>query len=230
MKYTQIFFDLDHTLWDFEKCSAETLQELYYKYDLGEEGNIGPEEFVHIFHQVNAELWDKYNHHLIDKAYIRENRFKDVFRRLGMPAYARHQEVGDEYLANCPRKPYLIPHTLELLDYLAGKYPLHIITNGFHDVQHIKMSSSGILGYFKTVVTSECSGHRKPDPRMFDYALKQAGCLPAQAMMIGDNAETDVQGASDFGIDAVFYNPDALFHKAKPKYEIKSLKALMSIL
>ena len=230
MPYQHIFFDLDHTLWDFEKNSSETLTELYFEYDIGYHGNIDEQTYIQAFREVNRELWTKYDKSQIDKEYIRTKRFELIFGRLGIDPKKIASNIGDVYLFRCPKKPHLLPHSKEILDYLSKNYQLHILTNGFNDVQAIKLKHSGISHYFQTIVTSESTGHRKPSQEIFEYALEQAQAPLQHSLMIGDNLDTDIEGALRIGMDAVFYNPDQVFHKKTPRYEIKCLRELGGIL
>ncbi len=228
--YQHIFFDLDHTLWDFERNSTETLRELYIEYDIGAAGNVDEDTYLEIFRDVNRWLWTEYNHSRIDKQYIRERRFDLMFQRMGINPKDMPNNLGEVYLYRCPTKGHLLPYAKEILDYLAPKYTLHILTNGFKDVQGIKLESSGINGYFKTVVTSECTGQKKPSPEIFHYALGQAKAELPFSLMIGDNLDSDIGGAIGVGLDAVFYNPSKIFHQKTPKYEIEDLKNLEDFL
>jgi putative hydrolase of the HAD superfamily len=230
MAYRHLFFDLDHTLWDFDRNSEETLLELYREFDLGYLANVGEEDYLLTFKEVNRWLWDQYNHSKIDKEFIRSRRFELIFGRLGVPKEEVPPALGDLYLQRCPQKPHLLPHSKEILDYLAGQYTLHILTNGFNDVQHTKLRCSGIREYFQTVVTSECTGHKKPSPEIFGYALQQARGEAAESLMIGDSLDADIEGAHRAGIDSVFYNPDRLFHQKTPRYEIRNLLEMKDFL
>lgn len=212
--YKHIFFDLDHTLWDFDRCSAETLLELYDKYRLDRVADLHPDEFLEAFSEVNYHLWGLYNHNQIDKQYIRDNRFILIFRALGISEDLVPTGIGQEYLYRCPQKPYLMEHTHEALEHLLSKsYRLHILTNGFSDVQQIKMKSSGITHYFDCVITSECTGHKKPSKEIFEYALQRAGAHTNNSVMVGDSLDADIRGALNAGIAPVFYNPGKKTHQ-----------------
>ena len=127
-------------------------------------------------------------------------------------------------------KPNVIPHAHDILEYLSPKYQLHIISNGFDDVQHSKMKASNIYEYFNVIVTSDSSGHRKPQKGIFEYAMSQAGATKDNALMIGDNIETDIVGAQNASMDHIFFNPSKHKHSLKVTYEIDSLKQIMNIL
>ncbi len=229
-QYQHLFFDLDHTLWDFERSSAETLTDLYTKYRLNELGIRTVSEFLEAFSMVNSLLWNLHNQSKADKAYIRQNRFKMVFGRLGLPESSLPTGMADEYLTICPTKPYLIDHAHTVLQALAGKYRLHIITNGFDDSQTLKLKSSGIYHFFENIVTSESTGHTKPAAEIFEYALMKANAHASTSLMIGDNPDTDIKGALLVGMEGILYNPESKPHPYLVKLEIKHLSELLSFL
>lgn len=230
MSYQAVFFDLDHTLWDYETNSAEALVELYHHHRMAERGAKSLDDFLKVFQEVNKRLWVLYDQGLIHRDVIRLERFKEVLERINLPDYPLSLQLSDQYLQLSPRKPGLMPHAKEVLDYLYEKYPLVIITNGFVDIQATKLSSSGIAHYFKSVVTSEEAKHKKPSKEIFDYALREHGVRPHQAVMIGDNLITDIQGAKNASIDTIFYNPNLEHHEAEVTHEINSLKQLCDLL
>jgi YjjG family noncanonical pyrimidine nucleotidase len=214
MKHRHVFFDLDHTLWDFEKSSAETLIELFQEYEIGKKSGVAPEIFVGVFKEVNDYLWSQYQIGEISKEVIREQRFLQVFKKIGMVVDGlAHLELSRDYLMRCPLKPYLIEGSLEILEYLATRgYRLHVLTNGFSDVQDLKLKSSGINRYFEQVITSETIGAKKPDPEIFRYALHASGALLSESIMIGDGLETDIKGAVGMAMDCIFFNPSKTLH------------------
>ncbi len=206
-KYKHIFFDLDHTLWDFDRNAREVLSGLYTKYQL-QEHHPDFEVFMQTYYQTTHQLWTWYNQQQITQAQIRELRFKMIFQQLQIPIeLIDHHSLSEEYLYLTPRQPHLLPHTLEVLEYLKTKYQLHIITNGFPEIQDLKLSSSGIQHFFPYVFTSANAGVQKPHKQIFLYALSTTGANPKDALMIGDNYDTDVKGAQGAGLDAIFFNP-----------------------
>ncbi len=160
-KYKHIFFDLDHTLWDFEKNTAEAIDEIYRMFEFWR-WSFTLQDFMEYFREVNIFLWDKFNRGLIDRSELRDTRFVLILKKLGVPEEDIPENIGERYLEIAPVKPHVIPHTHEILDYLKQKYRLHIISNGFDDVQHIKLRSSNIHHYFEKIITSDSSGYRKP--------------------------------------------------------------------
>ncbi|MCX2742968.1 YjjG family noncanonical pyrimidine nucleotidase [Mangrovivirga sp. M17] len=228
--YKHVFFDLDHTLWDFQVNSHVTLKELFFEFGLCDLGDFLVDEFISVFEEVNFELWDLYNKNLVDKETIRDVRFKRALSRLGVEEKAIPEMLGKEYLLRCPTKPAVIKFTFEILDYLKEKYNLHIITNGFKETQATKLKHSGLNDYFRSVVTSECTGYKKPHLEIFRFALENVEALPEESLMIGDNLEADVKGAMQYNVDAVYFNPEKVRHNSEVSYEISCLSQLKYIL
>ncbi|WP_020531795.1 YjjG family noncanonical pyrimidine nucleotidase [Flexithrix dorotheae] len=226
-KYKHIFFDLDHTLWDFDRASMETLKELFYHYKINEYAKVTHEDFVDCFWEINHQLWDKYNHGLIDKATIRDQRFFMVYEKFKIDQKYIPTEIGILYLEKCPQKPYLMPFAEEILSYLRDKkYQLHILSNGFGDVQSIKLEMSNIAHFFDCVITSETTGHKKPSKEIFDYAIASVEGNGEDMIMIGDNPETDIMGAINAGWDTIFYNPQKKKSPHSSTIEVKSLEEI----
>ncbi|MEO9482565.1 MAG: YjjG family noncanonical pyrimidine nucleotidase [Ekhidna sp.] len=222
-----IFFDLDHTLWDYDRSAHETLSEIYTHQELSKSG-LSLKKFVNTFYEVNNKLWVKYNDGLIDREYIKTRRFNEVFSASGLDVI-KSEEASSYFLNNCSKKPYLMDDALTALHYLTNKYQLHIITNGFLDAQNRKLSHSGIEKFFKVMITSECSDSRKPSPGIFEYSLSEAGATKAESIMIGDNPRTDIQGAKDFGMKTVFYDPSGR-KKSLADFTIQSHMELLKLL
>lgn len=230
MKYRHLFFDLDHTLWDFDRNSAESIAELFDTFRLADAGIASAAEFSRHFITVNRQLWADYDRNLITHGYIRENRFPMVFRSLGVDASAIRADLNAGYLHLLPRKPHLLESAREVLDYLKGRYTMHIITNGFADIQAIKMDSAEISHYFTHVVTNGVVDAKKPDPLIFEYALEISGADVAGSLMIGDNYEADILGAKGVGMDTLFYNTAGATVDNPPTYDIRHWNELMAIL
>jgi putative hydrolase of the HAD superfamily len=228
--YKHIFFDLDHTLWDFEKSATETLRELYISFELATLGDFGVEEFCQAFHKVNYHLWYLHQKGTFDQATLRKERFKMIFSDLGISHAKMPLTIADAYLQLCPSKPHVFPYTHDVLNYLGKRYDLHIITNGFADVQWIKLRSAQLVSYFRYIVTSDDAGYRKPDSGIFRHTLTLIDAQPAECIMIGDNLDTDIAGAQHAEIDCVYFNPQKLSHQATTNYEISCLSELKGIL
>ena len=228
--YRHLFFDLDHTLWDFERNADETLRTLFERHDLGRYGTFTVEEFIARYQDINHALWRLYQANKITQQQLRATRFVRTLSRLGVPEHEVPTEISEQFTEILPQKKAVFPHTHETLNYLQTKYELHLITNGFNDVQYRKLESSDLTKYFGQIVTSEHSGCLKPDPQMFAHALKAAGAAAAESLMVGDNLECDVLGAFNAGIDQVYFNPARRRHFAQTTYEIASLAELREFL
>lgn len=229
--YKHLFFDLDHTLWDFDRNSAESIAELYEQHRLADLGIKSPEAFAETFITVNRRLWRAFDLNELTHAYIREHRFPLVFEALGITDVSCCPELNEGYLHRLPRKAHLTEAARELLDHLHGRYEMHIITNGFDEIQAVKLASSEIAHYFTHVVTNgSAGGYKKPDRRIFEYALQVAGATVPTSLMIGDNYEADILGAQSAGLDTVFYNPKGEVFEVQPTHEIRHWNELMIIL
>jgi len=228
--YRHLFFDLDHTLWDFEKNADETLRHLFTYHALGRYGTFTVEEFIGVYSNINHALWRLYQSNKISQQQLRGVRFVRTLAKLGVPEAEVPATISEEFTAILPRKAAVFPFTHEVLQYLQGKYTLHLITNGFQDIQHIKLTSSGLTDYFQEVITSEHSGFLKPDRRMFEHALARTGATAAESLMIGDNLECDVLGAYNAGIDQVYFNPERRRHFTAVTHEIACLSELKGFL
>jgi YjjG family noncanonical pyrimidine nucleotidase len=200
---TDVFFDLDHTLWDFEKNSALAFDKVFKMQDL----EVNMPEFLKYYVPINREYWERYRKDEITQKELRFGRLKDTFDLI---KYAISDDIVEllsaEYIHYLPKYNHLFDGTIEILDYLKTKYNLHIITNGFAEIQGNKLNNSYITAYFKTVTNSEMAGVKKPNPKIFEYALDFAKTKKENSIMIGDCIEADVRGALDAGLDAIFFN------------------------
>lgn len=224
-----LFFDLDHTLWDYETNSNETLVELWQTYSLGDEG-VNQLEFLTQFGVVNNQLWDLFHQGIIGKDTIRNDRFKKIFNSLEVDHLHFVEQIQEDYLAICPTKPNVITDAHMVLEALAPHYNLHIITNGFDEIQSIKLGQSGLTPFFDKIITSGGSGFQKPEPGIFEYALQLAQTTAKESVMIGDNPESDIVGAANAGIAQIFYNPQGSTCRIKPTAEIQQLRSLLDLL
>jgi putative hydrolase of the HAD superfamily len=230
MNYKHLFFDLDHTIWDFDKNAEETLHELFHAYQLKGLGLHSAEIFIETYIRNNHELWADYHIGAISKQHLRETRFKKTFIDMGLSPVLIPQNFEEDYVRICPTKSNLFPQAIETLSYLKEKYDLHIISNGFKESTEIKMTTAGLGPYFKTIIISEVIGVNKPDRAIFEYALKEAKALKNQSIMIGDNLEADIRGALDFGIDAIYFNPHQKERPADVMLQIVHLEELRKLL
>jgi putative hydrolase of the HAD superfamily len=224
--YKHIFFDLDHTLWDFNSSSLYTIKEMFITFGLESKGVPTHEVFLKEYHFHNDRLWELYRNGELKKEVLSSLRFADTLRNFGIDDEALAEKLSDFYLFHSPRNVFLFPYALETLAYLKQRYKLHIITNGFEEVQRTKLDVSGLREYFTTVITSEEAGVKKPDKGIFYYALKKTSAFPDESIMIGDDLEVDILGARAVGIQGVYFNPEAKIHKEKLLLEIKLLNEL----
>lgn len=227
--YQCIFFDLDHTLWDYETNSANTLMEMFELFNL-QACDFSFGDFLHHFREVNHHLWNLYDHGKIDSSAIRQNRFVLILDKLNVQSEKLARDLSDYYLKECPKKTALMPGAMETLQHLTVKYRLTVVTNGFDEIQFTKLSSAGLLPFFEHIVTSEKAGHKKPAREIFIYALQQNNITAADALMVGDNPLTDIAGASCAAIDAILFNPEKVAHQCNPLHEINHLSELRSLL
>jgi len=217
-----IFFDLDHTLWDFDKNSALTFEKIFEINNLEVELN----SFLDVYVPINLGYWKLYREEKIDKTSLRFARLKDAFDALEVKVSTQLiYKLSDDYITYLSTFNHLFDDTITILDYLKPKYNLHIITNGFKEVQHGKLNKSGIAHYFETVTNSEMVGVKKPNSKIFKHALDLAKATAEQSLMIGDNLEADILGALNFGIDAVCFN----YHNENIPNEIESINQLLEL-
>jgi putative hydrolase of the HAD superfamily len=217
-----IFFDLDHTLWDFDKNSALTFQKIF------NHNNIEVEltSFLKVYEPLNLSYWKLYREDKIDKKSLRYRRLADTFKAIGYQVsdVVIHQ-LSEDYITFLTTYNHLFDNTVEILEYLNPKYNLHIITNGFKEVQHGKLQKAKIDHYFKTVTNSEMVGVKKPNPKIFHHALHIANAVPEQSIMIGDNYEADILGALNIGLDAICFN----YHDENLEANIKQVDHLIDL-
>jgi len=211
-KYTYLLFDLDHTLWDFNRNCEETLARLFDKYRLGELGIYSKKIFFKEYLQINNKLWSQYNKNELTKEEMREQRFVALFKQFRISNRKLALQIEDEYLQECPRNGRLIEGCIEVLDHLAPHYKLVIITNGFEESQRIKMEHSGLAPYFEHVFTSESVGSKKPSPEYFTFVLNELQADASECLVIGDNPQSDILGGNRAGIDTYWVNTQK-FHK-----------------
>ncbi len=200
---TDVFFDLDHTLWDFERNSALTFKKILMENDV----RVDVTDFLKVYVPSNLTFWKLYRENKITKDELRYQRLKSVFDRLGHTiSDEKIYRLADEYILHLASHNHLFPNTIEILDYLKPKYKLHIITNGFNEIQTKKLMNSGIHAYFEHIVDSEMAGVKKPDAIIFQLALNKAKVTPDNALMIGDNLEADILGAQAIGYHTLHFN------------------------
>jgi putative hydrolase of the HAD superfamily len=229
--YKHLFFDLDHTLWDFETNSGITLQRLYNDFRLIDRGIPDFEQFRMTYELHNEKFWERYRKGFIRRDELRWKRMWHTLLDFKVADNKLAHAMSTIYLEMLPQQGQLMPHAAELLDYCTAKdYQLHLITNGFETTQWQKMRTSSIDHYFKEVITSESSNSMKPLKGIFEYALTATGATIEESIMIGDALEADIIGAQKFGMDQVYFNPGKKPHTQQPTYEISCLSELKQLL
>ena len=230
MPYKDLFFDLDHTIWDFELNSKETLWELHLKYDLEAKGIDDFDAFYSLYSVHNHRLWDRYTKGFIKQEELRWKRIYLSLLEYKIADEALSKEMSVDYLDILPNKKNLFPYTIEILEYLKSKgYTMHLITNGFETVQFKKIKNSNIADYFTEVITSEASNSLKPNKEIFEYALKASNAKLETSIMIGDNESADIQGAINVGMDSIFVNHLQIQPTVPATHTITHLKELENI-
>ncbi len=232
MKYKHVFFDLDHTLWDFETNSKLVLKQLFNNYNLH---TIFPDfnSFYNMYEDCNSYLWSQYGKGLLTKEFLRNERFRIPLREKKYPnADILGDKLADDYVELSPFMTNLMPNSLELLNKLSGRADcsLYIITNGFKEIQTIKLKQSGLHNYFKKIFISEVVGYSKPKKEFFKYAISSCNAKKSESIVIGDNLDSDIQGAINFGLDYIYYNPNKIKHDKVLKNEVHDLIDILSIL
>jgi len=222
MQIKHIFFDLDHTLWDFEtnsdKAFETAFKNLQFKVDL--------EKFLNYYRPINQTYWKLYREDKVTKDQLRHGRLRDTFARINIETTTETLEnIALEYIRVLPQNNQLFDGAIEILDHLVPNYQMHIITNGFHEVQHHKLEKSGIAKYFKEIITSESVGAQKPSRAIFEHALQKVNTTAPQSIMIGDNYEADIMGALNCGMHAIFCN----YHREPVGENIKSVTHLLEL-
>lgn len=231
MAYKDLFFDLDHTLWDFETNSKECIQELYNRYELAGLGILDFDGFYDTYSAHNHRLWDRYSKGFIKQEELRWKRVYLSLLDFKVANEKLSKEISNAYLEILPNKTNLFPYTIEVLDYLKNNdYRMHLITNGFESVQFKKINNSGLSDYFIEVITSEASNSLKPHKDIFEYALKNANASVSESIMIGDNESADIQGGINIGMDTIFVNHIQAVPTVPATYTITHLKELEAIL
>jgi putative hydrolase of the HAD superfamily len=231
MKYKFLFFDLDHTLWDFDANARHTLQQLHADLQLTDKGVHDFEDFYKKYLAHNEKLWERYRKGFIRQEELRLKRMMLTLLDFRISDEALTKEMSDLFLQLLPTRTVLFPDTKEVLDYLTEKgYELHLITNGFDHTQHCKLKSSGLDKYFGKVITSESSQSLKPEREIFEFAMQQTGAKVHDSIMIGDSFEVDIAGAMAIGMDQVHVNYNDVPQDLKPTYTVRMLKELKGFL
>lgn len=229
MKYKYLFIDLDRTLYDFDKSTHDTFLELFDKFELHQR-NVPFDRFFELYKKNNVELWEQYREGKVTKKFLNVQRFDVTLNVFGIHDRAFAGRFASDYLLNAPLKKALFPNVLEVLGYLQEKYTLHIITNGFDEVQKVKMEANDLNKYFTTITTSEEAQAKKPNKAIFELAFKKANAKAEESLMVGDDLEVDILGAKSIGMDGVYCNYDKIPHNGETTFEIFQFSDLKEII
>jgi len=227
--YQHIFFDLDRTLWHFEENSKKVLLDIFNDFELNKHIEF-EDDFIQQYYIFNDLLWKKYRENKIEKDELRSERFNLTLKHFKVVNPKLADKIGNYYVEHSPLQTGLLPHTIEVLTYLSTKYKLHIITNGFEEVQHIKLKTCKIDHFFNQLIFSEKVGVKKPHPLIFKKALKNAGASVKNAIMIGDDYYADIYGAQRVKMDCIYFNFYQIEHNYPVEKEISCLSELMRLL
>ena len=230
MKYKHLFFDLDHTLWDFDANARATLEQLHIDLDLVSKGVHDFELFHKNYLQHNEKLWARYRNGYIKQEELRLKRMWLTLLDFKIADEALARQLNELFLQLLPARTILFPDTKEVLQYLTNKgYQLYLITNGFEETQHSKLKYSGLNVFFKEIITSEGSNSLKPQKEIFDFAMAKAKASVTESIMIGDSLEVDIAGARNAGMDQVHVNYNDAPQDIKPTYTVRALKELEAL-
>lgn len=228
-KYKDLFIDLDDTLYDFSAASRESFRETYELLDYGRFFDSF-EQYMSIYEPYNLELWRIYGEGKITKEELNAKRYSHPLEAVGVEDKELAATFCREALGRIPTKNTLIPGAVELLEYLRPNYRLHILSNGFKELQAHKMTTTGILDYFDTLILSEDIGVNKPNRELYEHALERTGAELATSLMIGDMFDTDIKGAANIGMDQLFFNPKGKNCTFEPTYMVDNLLKIKEIL
>ena len=226
MLIKSIFFDLDHTLWDFEKNSELSFKKIFKKYTI----TINFEKFIEAYIPINFKYWKLYRNGEISKEFLRYNRLKEVFNLFDYEIDDKIiNNISHDYIEFLPENNKLMDGAIEILEYLKPKYRLFIITNGFREVQDKKLKNSKIKHYFEAIYDSESVGVKKPDPKIFKHALKDSGSNANESLMVGDNYEADVLGAKKLRINTLHFvaHGEKIHNKNETIFKLIELKSIL---
>ncbi|MDN3642177.1 YjjG family noncanonical pyrimidine nucleotidase [Lutimonas halocynthiae] len=222
MHIKHIFFDLDHTLWDFEANSKKTFSYIFDKNGL----EIKFNDFIEVYQPINHRYWKLFREDKVTKSQLRYGRLKEAFQAIDFKSDDELIHLlSEEYITYLANHNALFENAIPVLEYLQPKYKMHIITNGFEEVQHRKLKNSNLLPFFDEIITSEKVGVKKPNPRIFEYALDITGAVNGESVMIGDNFEADILGAKNMGMQVIFCK----FNGESATEEVSSVENLLEL-
>lgn len=228
--YKSLFFDLDDTLWDTYHNNKECLEEIYVDYQFDRHYDSF-EMFFARYMPHNLKLWEQYRNHEIDRQTLILERLLYMLRPMGIDDVDFTLKMNRDFLERTTRKTRLVPGAIELLEYLRPFYRMFILSNGFREVQQLKMENSGLAPYFERLILSEDVGIQKPHREIFDYALRCTNSRRHESLMIGDSWEADIEGSYRSKIDQLWLNPERLpIHGFVPTFNVRSLAEIQDLL
>ena len=211
-----VFFDLDRTLWDFDSNSKNALLEIFEELNLSKIFQTF-DRFYNAYVAQNARLWSLYVDGELSKEILRYERFNATLKQFNVDNIEMAKKMGVMYVTISPLQKKLFPGTIACLEELKSiGFQLHIITNGFEEVQYIKLENCGLDVFFDVVVCSESVGKNKPAREIFQYALQEVGCRAENALMIGDDFRADISGALNSGMKAIHFDPCGVSKESYP--------------
>ena len=228
--YKNLFIDLDDTLWDIHHNSRECLLEIYDDYGYKEYFESF-DHYYNVYMPSNHHLWGLYREGKINKDELIVERFLVPVREFGIDDSEYAKKLSDDFLERTTYKTKLVKGTMELLEYLKPNYNMHILSNGFREVQYKKIENSGLKSYFDKIILSDDIGINKPHPDFFTHALRNTNSLREETLMIGDSWDADILGAFNSKIHQLWYNPEGLKSNGfTPTYCVKTLVEIKGIL
>lgn len=228
--YKHLFFDLDHTLWDFDTNAKNSIGTLYHQLNLDTVTGIPFTDFYSVYLIQNKLLWARYEKGFLTSEELKWKRMWRTLLAFKIADEPLARKLSADFLEILPTQKEVFPHTFEILDYLTEKkYSLHLITNGFEKVQWSKLKHSGLDKYFHHVITSEASNSMKPKKEIFEFALRKTEAKLADSIMLGDNLEADIKGAMNAGMDSIFINHVEAECTIEPTHIVTHLKQLETI-
>ncbi len=229
-RYAYLFFDLDSTFWDVPTNQRAAQEALYEECEMGRYFDSFDAYFSR-FVEINSKLWADYRDGIVAREQLRNDRFARLLQEVGIHERDYAVFMSNRYLQLTPTFNNLVEGSIETLEYLYAKgYPMALITNGFNEVQFDKVKLAGLEKYFNRITTSEYAGVNKPAPGIFEYALRKAGVKAEEAIMIGDDPYSDIYGASNVGLDTIFFNPKGIDTDTVPTYQVRKLIEITGIL
>lgn len=228
--YSHIFIDLDKTIWDFDANALVTFQEMFEKYRMADKGVTHIDTFLEVYTGINDMLWGLYRKNEIKKEVLNIKRFELTLNDFGIDDLILATHMAEDYVRLSPEKTKVYAGVQEVLAEMSKRLPLHLITNGFEEVQQKKIDNCGIRKLFTTITTSEEAGVKKPEPGIFELALSKANAQPDESLMIGDDIKVDIEGARNIGMDQLLFNPTGKKHNGSPTYEADSWDKIKELL